>query len=140
MKQFKNIALLFAVLFSAFAFTACGDDEDEAGQDQKLAGTWVEYKYVDENLTTGETETQIESNPEDPMTFNADGTGYIDFDQSGKYNFNWHTKGDKLTMKDEDGETYTYTYSVSENELRLTYSYTDEGNSYRSTEYYKRVN
>lgn len=145
MKQFKYFALLFAILFTALAFTACGDDEDEVGQDQRLVGTWAEYKNVDENLATGETDTEIVGSPElFPIVFNADGTGYEANNQPGsqeRYPFQWYTKGDKLTMTGEFVEIENSTYSVEGNELRLTYTYTDEedGNRYRSTTYYKRI-
>lgn len=119
---FAKFTMFFMLLTcTTFAFTACGDDEDDnlnsAEQDKTgLVGMW-------KGTVEEDNDTYVVT-----MCFNADYTGWDNWDNE-KETFTWYTDGDRLVFvyPEEDGgyDVDEYIYKVAGNKLYL-YDYDDE--------------
>lgn len=118
---FAKFTMFFMLLTcTTFAFTACGDDEDDnvgsAEQDKTgLVGVWK--GTVEDEGTYMLT-----------MCFNADYTGW-DTCENEMETFTWYTDGDTLVFvyPEDEGvyDTDEYIYKVAGNKLYL-YEYDDQ--------------
>lgn len=102
----KILLFLMMMVLTISVTTSCGDDDDDNGSvaTSQIVGTWRDIDTSDGN---------------EDWTFNANGTGYIHFDD---INVNGHTQidfiytlsGDKLTMAVTlDGKTSSGSVNVS---------------------------
>lgn len=100
MKKEKYLKLLFVALFATmtFAFTACGDDDDEPSSNSVLVGTWDMVKAT--TYYMGDTD--------------------VDYPK----NVYWVFTSDKLTVHDTNdlanGKEVTYNYNSDTKVLKIT--------------------
>lgn len=135
---FKFFAALFCVA-ACVGFSSCGDDDDD-DDFGGLVGSWIEAGYVQENG-----EIYWETDPEESMTFNADGTmvSYYEgtIDATGTYSVN----GDVIVAHMVDAEdpsdrwTETGTFAIQGDLLYITFGEEEDGDYYYYTNVYKRI-
>lgn len=99
MKTLKYLSfLLFAFVLSA-GFASCSDDDEEEIDPSAIVDTWEAVWdegydiYYDDPEYNKEWSNAVS---DDPLIFNADGTGYERYVGNGK--FSWKLEGNQLTI------------------------------------------
>lgn len=118
-KNFWNIFTVLVVMsIGAFAFTSCGDDDENDGINS-IIGSWVREDTSVSNAKPGDGLFCA-------LTFKSDGTyiqTWIDC-MAGKITIEphygkWKSEDSRISIIWEDGRTVTGTYSINNGELTL---------------------
>lgn len=112
--------------------TACGDDDDDvAGGNSALVGTWIQqYGSIDVIGARLDANGNAYYNEWD---INEDEVG----DFSGMIAGKWSVSGNTITFTDPDGETGVYNFVLSDDGQTLTLSYVSGDLSYVSGSFTK---
>lgn len=147
MEKFKNYLLLCVLtLGMGFAFTACGDDDDEPGNKSDLTGTWVQTEFYECEKEDGEivhesntpyTDARVEFKDNGVINLYFSLSGSWQVDDSGK----WWMSGNNIYVRWEGDDEDEYFGSVlTLNSTTLTVEakedYTEDGVRY---EYYEKA-
>lgn len=146
MKKFKNYFLLgLLTICMGFAFTACGDDDDDADT-SNLVGTWVQSEFYGVEKEDGEivyedntpiTNMRVEFASNGTIKLYDNYSGSWTVDDSGK----WWMKGNSIVVRwegDDEDEYFGNILTLTATTLTVESSenYNEDGVYY---EYYEKA-
>lgn len=121
LKKFSTLLLLL-VTISMFA-TSCKKDDDEAGTNSGLVGTWVAQGYDSKDGGYWQEIFEFKSNGSGTYTWIYDG-------DRERGSFEWTATKSTITMT-WDGESETFSYSLSSNGKALNWEWDEEETYYK---------
>lgn len=104
----KKVFLL-ALITLSFAFTSCGDDNDEPGSSHQLVGEWVHYYS-----SSSAAHYKFKSDHSGSYWCTYDGV----IDKDGVDNFKWSVKGNLITI-DRNGHINQMEFSINDDILHV---------------------
>lgn len=123
-KKFWNVLTVLVVMFiGAFAFTSCGDDDENDGKGNndvnQLIGSWVREDTSVTNPTPGDGLFSV-------LTFKSDGTyiqtwvDCLNGKVTSESNYaKWKAEDSRISITWEGGKTVTGAYSINNGELTM---------------------
>lgn len=126
--------MLLCLMAISAGFVSCSDD-DESFDSNALVGTWEVTRYEGYYYDgDGKRVNYDEPGEGEFITFNADGTGYEDYDS-----FEWSLSGNRLSVS-YDGEVETGTVTrLTATEMIIESSGRDEDGDFFDRTYLRRA-
>lgn len=128
MKKFKNYLLLCLLTLSlGFAFTACGDDDDDPSYDAAaLVGTWKLTAYQGWEKENGKIKwegSSLSDSDTEKLEFKNDGTGKTYISGGSQAAFKYSVQGNQLVITDLYDEVAKATILVLNDNTLVVESY-----------------